>query len=77
MNIEAYDVDSLRKIVGMLANVDKTARPKLWKKKCEFFKADVSNQRETGHPIRVSFKVDLRTQQELAAEKYCHIQMVF
>ena len=30
---------------------------------------DVSEQRETGHPIRVSFKGDLRTQQELAAEK--------
>ena len=30
---------------------------------------DVSDQRETGHPIRVSFKGDLRTQQELAAEK--------
>ena len=30
---------------------------------------DVSDQRETGHPIRVAFKGDLRTQQELAAEK--------
>ena len=30
---------------------------------------DISDQRETGHPIRVSFKGDLRTQQELAAEK--------
>ena len=30
---------------------------------------DVSDQREKGHPIRVSFKGDLRTQQELAAEK--------
>ena len=30
---------------------------------------DVSDQRETGQPIRVSFKGDLRMQQELAAEK--------
>ena len=30
---------------------------------------DISDQREKGHPIRVSFKGDLRTQQELAAEK--------
>lgn len=30
---------------------------------------DVSDQREKGHPIRVSFKGDLRIQQELAAEK--------
>lgn len=30
---------------------------------------DLSDQRETGHPIRVSFKGDLRTQQELAAER--------
>ena len=30
---------------------------------------DVSDQREKGHPIRVAFKGDLRTQQELAAEK--------
>lgn len=29
---------------------------------------DVSDQRETGHPIRVTFKGDLRTRQELAAE---------
>ena len=30
---------------------------------------DVSDEREIGHPIRVDFKGDLRTQQELAAEK--------
>ena len=30
---------------------------------------DISDQREKGRPIRVSFKGDLRTQQELAAEK--------
>lgn len=30
---------------------------------------DISDQREKGHPIRVDFKGDLRTQQELAAEK--------
>ena len=30
---------------------------------------EVSDQRETGQPIRVSFKGDLRMQQELAAEK--------
>lgn len=30
---------------------------------------DISDKRETGRPIRVSFKGDLRTQQELAAEK--------
>lgn len=30
---------------------------------------DVSDQRETGQPIRVAFKGDLRMQQELAAEK--------
>ena len=30
---------------------------------------DVSDQREKGRPIRVAFKGDLRTQQELAAEK--------
>ena len=30
---------------------------------------DISDQRENGRPIRVSFKGDLRTQQELAAEK--------
>lgn len=30
---------------------------------------DISDQREKGHPIRVGFKGDLRTQQELAAEK--------
>ena len=30
---------------------------------------DISDQREMGRPIRVSFKGDLRTQQELAAEK--------
>ena len=30
---------------------------------------DVSDEREIGHPIRVDFKRDLRTQQELAAEK--------
>ncbi len=30
---------------------------------------DVSDQKETGQPIRVSFKGDLRMQQELAAEK--------
>lgn len=30
---------------------------------------DISDQREKGHPIRVAFKGDLRTQQELAAEK--------
>ncbi len=30
---------------------------------------DLSDQRETGQPIRVSFKGDLRMQQELAAEK--------
>ena len=37
---------------------------------------DVSDQRETGQPIRVSFKGDLRMQQELAAEKLFH-QMGF
>ena len=30
---------------------------------------DISDQKEKGRPIRVSFKGDLRTQQELAAEK--------
>ena len=30
---------------------------------------DISDKRETGRPIRVCFKGDLRTQQELAAEK--------
>ena len=30
---------------------------------------DISDQREKGHPIRVSFKGDLRIQQELAAQK--------
>lgn len=30
---------------------------------------DISDQRETGRPIRVGFKGDLRTQQELAVEK--------
>ncbi len=30
---------------------------------------DISDQKEKGHPIRVSFKGDLRTGQELAAEK--------
>lgn len=30
---------------------------------------DISDQRENGQPIRISFKGDLRTQQELAAEK--------
>ena len=30
---------------------------------------DISDQREIGRPIRVSFKGDLRLQQELAAEK--------
>ena len=30
---------------------------------------DIIDQREVGHPIRVSFKGSLRTQQELAAEK--------
>ena len=30
---------------------------------------DVSDEREIGHPIRVDFKGDLRTRQELAAEK--------
>lgn len=30
---------------------------------------DISDQRETGRPIRVAFRGDLRTQQELAAEK--------
>ena len=30
---------------------------------------DVSDQREKGRPIRVSFKGDLRTQQDLAAQR--------
>lgn len=39
--------------------------------KCEKagISVDVSDQRKTGQPIRVSFKGDLRMQQELAAEK--------
>lgn len=32
-------------------------------------KVDISDQREKGHPIRVTFKGDLRTKQDLAAQK--------
>ena len=40
-----------------------------WRKELAEDREKVSDEREIGHPIRVDFKGDLRTQQELAAEK--------